>query len=281
MHQAERRVAVGDALDLDAHREHVHHLLEREALALHLAPDAVDVLRPAGDLAVDARLVEFTRQVAAHVLDVALALAALGAQPAGDALVVVGLAEAEGEVLEFPLHVPDPEAIGERRVDLAGLERRALLLLERGVLQVPQLHQLLGQAQQHQPHVGGERQQQLAQAFGLGGLQRLTWVPARRDATVRNALQFARQSHGPVTEHGGCPFGVLLDRSEAGHEQPREQQRVVGLQLRQHAGELEAALHVLRRRSDAQQGRGGLHRRRLSVDVELGVFHGVGYDSAT
>ncbi len=55
MHDAEGRVTLGHGVDLDAHREHVHHLLEGEALALHLPPDAVDVLWSPGDLATDAR----------------------------------------------------------------------------------------------------------------------------------------------------------------------------------------------------------------------------------
>ncbi len=49
MHHAERGVAVGDRLDHDAYRAYVEQLLERELLALHLAPDAVDVLGPAVD----------------------------------------------------------------------------------------------------------------------------------------------------------------------------------------------------------------------------------------
>ena len=54
VHEAERRVAVGNGIDHDPHREHVHDLLELQRLALHLAPDAVDVLRAARDLAGDA-----------------------------------------------------------------------------------------------------------------------------------------------------------------------------------------------------------------------------------
>src|SRR5258708_34104366 len=53
VHQAERGVAIGRGVDHDAHGAHVKHLLESEVLALHPAPDAVDVLRPPVNFGLD------------------------------------------------------------------------------------------------------------------------------------------------------------------------------------------------------------------------------------
>ena len=60
--------------------------------------------------------------VAQRVLDLfdeALAAAALVVEQARDLLVGLGLQVAEREVLQFPLQLPDAEAIGERRMDVA------------------------------------------------------------------------------------------------------------------------------------------------------------------
>ena len=63
---------------------------------------------------------------AAQLGDVALAVGALLVERRGDAPVVVRLQEAERQVLELPLELPEAEAVGERREHLAGLERQAL-----------------------------------------------------------------------------------------------------------------------------------------------------------
>ena len=84
------------------------------------------MLRPAVDLARDAGGTHHVFERAAQLGDVALAVGALLGQRRGDAPVVVGLQEAEREVLELPLELPQPQAVGERREHFARLERQAL-----------------------------------------------------------------------------------------------------------------------------------------------------------
>ena len=50
VHDTERRIAFGNRIDEHPRRADIHDLVEGELLRLHLAPDAVDVLRPAVDL---------------------------------------------------------------------------------------------------------------------------------------------------------------------------------------------------------------------------------------
>jgi hypothetical protein len=50
MDAAERRIAVLDVVDQDPHGADVVEAVDAGLLAPHLEPDAVDVLRPAGDL---------------------------------------------------------------------------------------------------------------------------------------------------------------------------------------------------------------------------------------
>ncbi len=119
VHDAERRVAFGHRVDQHARRADVHDLLERELLRLHLAPDAVDVLRPSIDPRLDARRPELALEAALELLDVALAFGAAHLERRGDVPILGGLQVAKREILELPFHLPYAQTVGERGVDLA------------------------------------------------------------------------------------------------------------------------------------------------------------------
>src|SRR4029079_13080936 len=70
---AERGVAVADLVDQDPDRVHVVDLAELGALALHLFPDAVDVLRAALEVGLDAGTAQARLELGDRPLDVALA----------------------------------------------------------------------------------------------------------------------------------------------------------------------------------------------------------------
>ena len=72
----------------------------------------------------------FGRQLGDGALDVALAALAPRVEQLGQLAEALGLERLEGEVLELPLHLPDPEPLGQRRVDLHRLAGDALLLLD-------------------------------------------------------------------------------------------------------------------------------------------------------
>jgi len=86
VHDAERAVAVGDRRHHDAHRTHVEDLLERQLLALHLAVDAVDVLRTTADLAGEAGRLELPLQQGDGLRDEGFSLAAPLIEQRSDAL---------------------------------------------------------------------------------------------------------------------------------------------------------------------------------------------------
>ena len=73
---------------------------------------------------------------------------------------------------------------------------------------------------------------------------------------------------------------MSVEDTDAGSEQGREQQLVVGLQLLEYAGEFECRVDGIRRHGAVQELNGLLGAWRLAADVQFGVFHGVGYDSA-
>ena len=132
-------------------------------------------------------------QRAAQRGDVTLAVGALLGQRRGNASVVIGLQEAKGEVLEFPLELPQPQPVGERCEHFAGLERQSLT---RGGVSIPrgaEIDQLPREARQHQARIADHGQQHLAQGLGLRGLEGMRSGGHRREPDVAEMREFARQ----------------------------------------------------------------------------------------
>ncbi len=111
------------SVDDHAKRAHVVQLGKIEFLAAHLFPDAVDVLRTAAHLGLDLRGCEFGLQARDRARHIDFALDALFVEQLRDALVGGWVFEAEREVFELPLQLPDAETIRERRVDFERLAR--------------------------------------------------------------------------------------------------------------------------------------------------------------
>ncbi len=73
----------------------------------------------------------------------------------------------EGEVLELPLDLPDPEPLGQRGVDLHRLAGDPLLLVEGQRGQRTHVVEAIGQLDQDDPDVLGHRQEHLPDVLGL------------------------------------------------------------------------------------------------------------------
>ena len=131
VHGAERRIALGLGVHEHAQRPQVEQLLDAglldaERLALHLAPDAVDVLGAAGHLGIDPLAPEPGADPAHGLLDVAFTVDAPFVELPGDGLVRHRIRFAEREVFDLPFVLPDAEAARERGVDLQALAGEAL-----------------------------------------------------------------------------------------------------------------------------------------------------------
>ncbi len=126
---AQRRVAVADLVDQEPDGVDVVDLAELGPLALHLLPDAVDVLRPPLELGDDPGGLEARLELLDRPIDVALAALAAGVEEPGQLAIGLRLEDLEAQVLQLPLDLPDPEALGQGGVDLHGLAGDALLLL--------------------------------------------------------------------------------------------------------------------------------------------------------
>jgi hypothetical protein len=184
-------VAVLLGLDDDAQRAQVEHALEAQALALHLFPDAVEVLGPALHLGVQTQALQLGQQRGACLVHAQFTLQALLVQRAGQRVVGLGFEEAEGQVFQLPLDLPDAQPVGQRGEHLARLQRHlgGHRLLAGG--EPAQGLQARGQAQQHHAQVAAEGQQHLAHALDLLALLgRLLELRAARGAL--HAHQLAR-----------------------------------------------------------------------------------------
>jgi hypothetical protein len=167
VHAAERGVAGRDVGHHHAQRAHVHHL--RRAGACPASSSRCCRCAWAGH-----RPRPGCRglQVAAHLeagLHAGLALHALLVQQLGDAAVFVALQEAEGQVLQLPLDLPDAQAVGQRREHGLGLFGQGHRAVAFAGGEPAQRLQARGQAQQHHAQVAREGQQHLAHALGLLG----------------------------------------------------------------------------------------------------------------
>jgi hypothetical protein len=222
VHDAEHRVAVLDVADQHAQRAHVVDFGEVEVLRLHLAVDAVDVLRPANYLGLDAGGGQLALQAGDGFLDELLALDAALVELFRDALVGVRFEEAEGEVLQLPLQVPDADAVGERRVDVEALARHLGALGLRMIGQVAQRLRAAGQAQQHDADVRRHRQQHLAQHLGLRLDALRALVLAGHQLQALQPAQAVDQVCHRHAEFGGQLFRRVVEVVGDGEEQRRQ-----------------------------------------------------------
>jgi hypothetical protein len=115
---ADGAVAVLYRPDDDAHRGEVVDLVELAPLLGHLRVDRVEVLGAAGDLGVDAELLELLAHVRGGLVDVALAFGALLGDQSLDLVVLARVQGLERQVLELPLDRVDAEPVRDRRVDV-------------------------------------------------------------------------------------------------------------------------------------------------------------------
>ena len=171
---AQRRVAVGHAVDLDPERHDVGQLLEADVLALHLAPDRERRLLAAEDLGLDAGVVQGLAQLGDDPLDqVAVVLAQL-AEAVADRLARIRPERGEGQVLELVLERLHADPLGQRRVDLdrLGGDPAPFVGLADEV-QGAHVVQPVGELDQQHADVVRHREQQLAEVLGLLGVRGL------------------------------------------------------------------------------------------------------------
>ena len=170
MDNAECLIAFGDVADDDAETENIGELLEADRLALHLAPDRIGALAPARDFGADAAVGKLLGELLLDLGDPAAGSRRQRFQPLGENLVGVRVELAEGQVFQLFAHLLHAHAAGQRRVDFERLVGGAAAQLGRLIGERAHVVQTIGELDQQYPHVVSDRQEKLAQVFGLLGL---------------------------------------------------------------------------------------------------------------
>ncbi len=150
VHQTQHAVAGGDIIDQHADGTDIVKPFEIQILALHLFPDAGDVLRPSGDIGGNPGPGQRRLDLLRSLLDVTFAQTAFFLQLACNGLILLRLHDPERQILQFPFQLPDTESVGERRMDIGGQVRQGQPLGFRPGYRFTHLHQLPGQ--QHDQH---------------------------------------------------------------------------------------------------------------------------------
>ena len=265
---AEDAVAIADRVDEDADGREVVDLGELLGLAGHLLPDGVHVLRPAGDVGLDANLLQLAGQDLAEVGNERLAVGAVARDAADDVFVRVWLEVAERQVLELPLDLADAEPVRERRVDVEGLARDLAPLRLRQRLEGAHVVQPVGELDEDHAEVLRHRDHHLADVLGL-----LLLVGAEGDpAQLGHAVDQARHLGTELAlDLLGGQVGVL-DRVV---EQGGRDRRRVQLQVGEDGRHLERVVDVVLARQPvlAAVGQGGalvrLPHHHLVLRVEV------------
>ncbi|KPZ18253.1 Uncharacterized protein ALO56_05246 [Pseudomonas viridiflava] len=211
VHDAQRGVAVAHFGNEYTHRTHVVDLTERQTLALHFAPDGIDVFGTAADIGSDAGGQQFVFQLGHDVADEPLAVQTTLMQQLGDLLVLVRLKVAERQVFQLPLDVPDTQAVSQRRIDVEDFPRHAVALFVVGVLHRPNRTGTLGELDQCDAHVIDHRHQHLAQVLDLGLTAQHQRLTRTETGTDRRHAQHA------VDQFGHCFTKLLLDIRQRNH----------------------------------------------------------------
>ena len=164
---AERRVAVGHAVDQDPEGHEVVDLLEVDLLALELLLDRVEALDAPLDPGLDPGRAQLLRHRGPDLLHEGGGALAPLRDPRGEGFVARGVVVAEGEVLELVLDLGHPEPPRDRGVDVERLARDALLPVFRQVLQRPHVVEPVGELDQDHPDVVDHGEEHLPVRLGL------------------------------------------------------------------------------------------------------------------
>lgn len=160
---AQRGVAIAHFRHQHAHRTHVVDLAELQTLALHFAPDRIDVFGPAADVGIDAGGLQFGLQLIHHITDEPLAIKAPLVQQLGDLLVLFRLQVTEGQVLQFPFDMTDAKTVSQRRIDVEDFPGDPVALFVIGGFHRTDRAGALGQFDQRNANVVDHGHEHLAQ----------------------------------------------------------------------------------------------------------------------
>src|SRR6185437_1798679 len=161
-------VAIRNAVDENADSKEIVYLLVWLVAIHHLLVDGPEVLRPARDLDIgDSRARHFRGERFAHPLDEIVALGALLRNETREVAICICLEMLEGKILQLPAHLRHSETVRQRRVEIARFLPYAATLFFGKRLQRAHVVKPIGQLDDDDARVLGDREQQLAIVLDL------------------------------------------------------------------------------------------------------------------
>ena len=198
-------------------------------LTLHLAPDRIGRLDPAGNPGVDAVIPQHLLQLGLDLAGQVLVGALQELEARLNRAVGIRVHFREGQVFQLVLEALHPDALGQRRVDVHGFARDPAPLV--GRFDGPQgLHvvQPVGELDQQDPDILRHGDDQLAEVLRVLGLFGLQLEPGELGDAIDQARDLAAEQPVDIFQGG---IGVL-DRVV---EQGRDDRLMVELELGQDA----------------------------------------------
>jgi hypothetical protein len=171
------------------------------------------VLGPARDLGGNVHLLELALQRHRRLAHVLLAVGATLADHRLDLLVLARVQRREGEVLELPLELVDPEPVGQRRVDLERLLRLLDLLLLAEVLDRAHVVEAVGELDQDHTHVLRHCHDHLPVVLRLGLLAALELDPRQLGDALDELRDLVAELVANLLDVRACVLDDVVEES--------------------------------------------------------------------
>ena len=173
MDDAERRVAILDAVGDDAERHEVVYLIELDTLALELLVDAVEALQaPVNLLERNLRFAQFRRDRLFEVVDFGFGGFPLALHLGRERLIAGRIEVPERQLFELVLDLAHAEPVRDGRVDVERLLRGPPLPVFRHVRKGAHVVETVGELHEDDADVVDHREQHFPEILGLPLLAR-------------------------------------------------------------------------------------------------------------
>ena len=166
--KAQHIVAVGQLIHDDPHGADVVQFRKVQILGVHLAVNTVNMLDPGLDLTLDAHAFQLFLDPGLHPLQKVLILLALVLHLVHDLFVAHWVQVFDADIFQLRLDVLDAQPVGQRRIDIHGLQRFFPLLIFRQILECAGVVQPVRQFDDDDPDIFGHGNEHLAQVLHLG-----------------------------------------------------------------------------------------------------------------
>ena len=196
MHGTERRIAVLDGVDDDAHADQIVDIRKIVPAHDHLLVDGEVVFRASGDGRLDIQIVEILIDFGDNLLEVDVALARPARDKHNNLVVDLRVEDLEAQLLELGFDGVHTQPVGERRVDVQRLARLALGVRRLDIAPRPGVVHAVGELDDEHAHVTAHGDHHFADGLSLCRI------------TVLHLRKFGDAVHEPGD--GIAEFGTAL-----------------------------------------------------------------------